>query len=258
MRYFYLSEWLPSIIAIAIGIGYTLIINYKTGKWKKDNEKEIKRLEGEVNQSNSTLNSAIQSYFASSEKLLDKRVEAYEALWGALMNTKNSFSNPIYDIYNFLTDEEIDADNAFDRISATFMMEDKISNNNIKGDLDGISNNIALMNQYMPYISSNSHTLLIVYAKAIGRISYNFYKEYSKQSIYSWKKDKPLMRLLSHALTKKEIEYINNIQLSSLATAINTIEYKILQEIQQSLNISHSAEDAIEHVKRTKDLMKGI
>lgn len=219
-------------------------------------DKKIEELRGEITQNNETLNAAVQSYFASSEKLLDKKVEACSTLWQSTLSIKDMFPSDIYLIYQIYTNEEFENSGAFDMISRAPLTGGYLSTHNIDNTVKPILNLSKSLSSYKPYLSDTSYRLFSVLQGATARILDQFISHYEISKIYNWKKDKALVNLLNIALEDDELKYIIELNLASLRAVMDTIEYKILQEIRASLNIKHSTEDTIKYLKEVEQLYK--
>lgn len=218
-------------------------------------DKKIEELKGEITKNNETLNAAVQSYFTSSEKLLDKKVEACSTLWQSTLSIRDMFPPDIYLIYQIYTNEELESSGAFDLISHA-PLTSGLSRYNIDNTVKPILDLSKSLSSYKPYLNDTSYRLFSVLQGATARILDQFINHYEISKIYNWKKDKALVNLLNIALEDDELKYIIGLNLASLRAVMDTIEYKILQEIRGSLSIKHSTEDTIKYVKEVEQLYK--
>ena len=216
-------------------------------------DKKIEEIRGEITKNNETLNTVVQSYFTSSEKLLDKKVEACSTLWQSTLNIRDMFPSDIYLIYQIYTNEELESPDMFDLISHA-PLTNGLSRYNIDNTVKPILNVSKSLSSHKPYLNDTSYRLFSVLQGATARILDQFISHYEISKIYNWKKDKALVNLLNIALKDDELKYIIELNLASLRAVMDTIEYKILQEIRGSLNIKHSTEDTIKYLKEVEQL----
>src|SRR5690554_5372654 len=107
-----LSVFTPILISLFV---YAVYIKIK-GSIEHGYNKQTEELKGEISKNNALLNSTVQSYFKSSEKLIDKKIEAYCLLWETAQKVKDHILPEMETIYNILTNDEIGDINAFEKI----------------------------------------------------------------------------------------------------------------------------------------------
>ena len=108
---------------------------------------------------------------------------------------------------------------------------------------------------YKPYISDRSYKLYYSYQGLIGRVTHQFIWEYSKLKVFDWKKDKGIEDILKITLTEKELDYVKSLKIGSLNTLIDLLEYKILQDFRDALNIKDSTSDTISYLKDIEQIL---
>ncbi|MDD2287973.1 hypothetical protein [Lascolabacillus sp.] len=220
-------------------------------------DKKIEEIRGEITKNNETLNAVVQSYFTSSEKLLDKKVEACSTLWQSTLNIRDMFPSDLYLIYQIYTNEELESPDMFDLINHA-PLTNGLSRYNIDNTVKPILNVSKSLSSHKPYLNDTSYRLFSVLQGATARILDQFISHYEISKIYNWRKDKALVNLLNIALKDDVLKYIIELNLASLRAVMDTIEYEILQEIRDSLNIKHSTEDTIKYLKEVEQLYNAI
>lgn len=248
---------ISTIITIALSfIMYWIYIKIK-GSIEHGNNKQTEELKGEISKNNALLNSTVQSYFKSSEKLIDKKIEAYCLLWETAQKVKDHILPEMETIYNILTNDEIGDINAFEKIGkASHINEYRrlMTEVELKSTHD-FTKKVAL---HRPFISDKAFKLFIVMQIFILRLRYKFIESYINREIYDWKKDKATVGVLRASLKENEINHIMNIDIYSLRTLIEIFELKIIQTTKRDLNINHTAEDAVQYVRKMEELFKGV
>lgn len=246
-------------IAATISLPFVLfwIYNKIKGSIEHGYNKQTEELKGEISKNNALLNSTVQSYFKSSEKLIDKKIEAYCLLWETAQKVKDHILPEMETIYNILTNDEIGDINAFEKIGkASHINEYRrlMTEVELKSTYD-FTKKVAL---HRPFISDKAFKLFIVMQIFILRLRYKFIESYINREIYDWKKDNSTVQVLGASLTENEIKHVMNLDLNSLRTLIEIIELKIIQTTKRDLNINHTAEDAVQYVRKMEELFKGM
>lgn len=248
-------------LSIAATISLPLVLFWIYTKIKGSIEhnynKQTEELKGEISKNNTLLNSSVQSYFSSSEKLIDKKIEAYRLLWETAQKVKDHILPEMGTIYNIFTNEEIDHPHFFDVIGkeSSIIEYTKLMTTEEIHPVYEASKKVAL---HRPFISDEAFRLFIVLQIFILRLRHKFIESYIKREIYSWKQDKATVGVLRASLTENEINYVLELDVYSLRSLIDMIEHKIIQTTKRDLNINHTAEDAVQYVRRMEDLFKSV
>lgn len=219
-------------------------------------DKKIEELKGEISKNKEMLSAVVHSHFTSSEKLIDKKVEASNILWESALKIIDMIPADINLLYQLHTDDEIESPDAFNTMKITPMLDVTSKLHNYDNTIKPIFEITKNLSPAIPYISDTAFKLYLTLQSLIGRIIYMFTYEYSLSEIYSWKRDEVIIGLLRTSLTDSEIEYIKNMKISALQHLIEMIKHKMLHEIRNSLNIMHSTEDTIKYVKEIEQLYK--
>jgi len=211
-------------------------------------EKKLEDVKGEIEKNNSTLSSIIQNYFSSSQKILDKKIHAYEELWTSIIEFKSFIPGGINLVFQILTDEELNDNKAYENLQNNGTLGKMLSLYNHEEEMKKFANKEDRLMKFQPYISDEMYKLFFVYRALVGRITHQFIWEFQNKKVYNWKKDKSLNGLLMIVLTEKELKYIYSIEISALPNLLDLLEYKILQDFRTNLNIKDSTNDSIEYL----------
>ena len=212
-------------------------------------EKKIETVKGGIEKDNSTLSSIIHNYFSSSQKILDKKIQAYEELWLSMIEIKSFLPGGINLFFQIFTEEEINDENAYENLQTKGTLGMVLNTYNRDLEMEKFSNKEDRLIKHQPYISDEMYKLFFVYRALIGRITHQFLWEFEKQKIYNWKNDKSLTNLLKIVLTDRELKYIYSIHVSALPNLTDLLEYKMMQDFRHNLNIKDSTNDSIEYIK---------
>ncbi|WKL44779.1 hypothetical protein [Flavobacterium sp. ZE23DGlu08] len=211
-------------------------------------DKKVLNIKGEIDKNNSILNSTIENYFSSSQKILDKRILAYELVWNSILEIRKKIPSGVLLIHQIMLDSELEDVNAFDKLDKNLKIGPLLRSYDSGVEvLKMVSDDEFL--KYKPYLSDFTYKLFFTYRSLLGRVTHSFLYSYSKGEIYQWKKDKNLKQILNITLTNEELDYIFKIKVDSLTNIIDLIEYKILQDFRNSLNIKESTNDSIDYLK---------
>lgn len=217
---------------------------------------EIEKIKGDIVKNNGLLTSIIQNHLSSSQKILDKKIQAYEILWTTILKIRDSFPSGISLVYQMLTDYEISKENAFEDLNNNPKMGPMLRSYEMDAEMKKIIDNGKHPLDFKPYISDNSFKLYYTYHVLIGRITHKFIWEFQKKKLYDWKQDPAMKDLLKVTLTEKEIHYIMSLKITAFSALTELIEYKILQDFRNSLNIKDSTNDTVEYLKDIETLLQ--
>lgn len=245
-----------AVVLIAIiGFFSKYLLTRLTQSSQHSYNSEIENIRGEISKNNSFLTSLIQNYFSSSQKILDKKIQAYELLWTSILKIKESFPGGISLVYQLLPDYEIEKENAFEDLNTNPKMGPLLRSYDMDTEMKKLVDNGKSLLDLKPYISDNSYKLFYTYQGLIGRITHKFIWDFQKSKLYDWKKDDALKSILKVTLTDKELSYIMSIKITALNSLTELIEYKILQDFRNSLNIKDSTNDTVEYLKDIETIL---
>jgi len=216
---------------------------------------KLEDIKGAISKNNNYLNSLVQDYLSSSQKILDKKIQAYELLWSCILTIKKNFPGGISLVYQLLPDSEIEEIDAFKKLDTNPKMAPILRSYKMDEEMLKMANNGNNLMTLKPYLSDASFKLFYTYQGLIGRVTHMFIWEYEKGKLYDWKKDNYLFDILKITLTEKELAYIKGIQISSLDSLKDLLEYKILQDFRNSLNIKDSTNDTVEYLKNLENIL---
>ncbi len=244
------------VLTAIIGFFSKYILTRLTQSSQHSYNSEIETIRGEIIKNNSFLTSLIQNYFSTSQKILDKKIQAYELLWTTILKIKDTFPSGIALVYQLLPDYEVEKENAFEDLNNNPKMGPVLRSYDMDTEMKKLVDNGKALLEFKPYISDNSYKLFYTYQGLIGRITHKFIWDYEKKKLYDWKKDDALKGVLKVTLTDKEMDYIMSIQITSLNSLTELIEYKILQDFRNCLSIKDSTNDTVEYLKDIETLLK--
>lgn len=227
--------------------------NYVTDRLKQSSQhvfdKRLEELKGDVTNNSNFLNSLVENHFSSSQKILDKKIQAYELLWDCILKIRQSFPAGISLVYQLMSDEQIEMTDAFETINNNRKMGPQLRKYDMDEEMGKMIDNSKPLVNLKPYISDSSYQLFHTYQGLIGRVTHQFIWDYSKEKLYNWKKDASLVKILKVTLSMDELKYVMSLKIMGLNTLTELIEYKILQDFRASLNIQNSTNDTVQYLK---------
>lgn len=223
-------------------------------KFKSD--AKLEDLKGDIDKYNSVLTSFFQNHLSSSQKVFDTKLKAYETLWEIVQKIKDAFPAGITMVYYLLTDDELNKNTVFNELDTNPKMGPGLRNYNLTDEMKKIIDSRKPLTKYRPYLSDKSFKLYYAFSAFYGRITHSFIWQYEKKNIYNWKNDKTLLDILSVTLTKEELEYIINSKFRAFESLTELLEYKIITDIREQLQISGSANDTIQYIKDIDKLIR--
>jgi hypothetical protein len=106
-----------TLVLATIARIFYLVINRKIEEAIKHGyNKKIEETKGEINRENGILDSITRNHLLSNQKILDRKIEAYELLWVRILDIKASMPSAISTIHFILTDKEFEDAAEFKRL----------------------------------------------------------------------------------------------------------------------------------------------
>jgi len=238
-----------TVLMLIIGFAYKIFIAKIEQATKYGYDKKIEEIKGDINRSNNIVDSITRNHLSSSQKLLDKKIEAYELLWSSILNIRDNFPPGIFLVHMLLIDSEIEKPDAFADLNNNPKIGPILRSYDRDDEMKKLIDNGKSLIILKPYLSDSSFKLFNAYQVLIGRVTHQFIWDYKHSKIYVWKNDESLEEILRITLTDKELNYIKDLKLNSLAALINLLEYKILQDYRINLEIKETTTDTIEYLK---------
>lgn len=215
-------------------------------------EKRLEGFKGEIEKNNQFISSIIQNYFSSSQKILDKKIQAYEELWKSMIKIKAIIPSGINLTFQIFTDEELNNTNAYFNLQNLSINLDYNVDDEMKNFFD-VEDNLM---KFQPYISDKIYKLFFVYRSVIVRVTHQFISTYNTKKVYNWKNDEGISNLLAIILTEKETKYIYSLPFSAFPNLLDLIEYKFVQDFRTNLDIKDSTNDSIGYLKDLEKIIE--
>lgn len=215
-------------------------------------EKKLENVRGDIEKNNSFLNSVVQNYFSSSQKILDKKIQAYEELWHSMIAIKSLIPSGINLIFQLFSDTEINDRDFYNKLQSNadrLGLGERLNSYNLDVEMKKLLTTEDILMKFQPYITDKVYKLFSVYRNLIARITHEFLFDYQNKKIFNWKNDKAVEALLNIVLTEKELQYIYSLEYGTLPNLLDLLEYKFVQDFKKKLDIKDSTNDTISHLK---------
>jgi hypothetical protein len=239
-----LIQFLGGTLVVSGGVS-VLIFEWLKNRWKKRNDEQLEALKGEIQRSNSAVGYLSSAYLTNFNKVQDKRIEAAEHLWSAVLKIKDAIPPVVYMAHTILLDEEF----IYQKVAGIATIKQETMAIDEMLHVQQLNTIRKEMEFYKPFLMDKADLLFTVYQGLIGRVSFNFIKGFRKGIISSWKKDEPTKNFLKQVLSGKEMNAIYTARVSSFEIAITILQTKILSEIRESLYGKNLTLDTLEHLK---------
>ncbi|MHB8276916.1 MAG: hypothetical protein ACYDIA_04600 [Candidatus Humimicrobiaceae bacterium] len=237
---FAFAEWIGARIAQRLNL-----------KWTKEKEKEIEKLKSDLTRDRDILNSTISAFSRQYQVSQNRRLTSLENLWKNIIKLRE-FNGPLQLFFNILQPQEYQ--NALREDGFNISLQ-SISFENISYLLKEISSSVEISR---PYLGIKLWSFFFIYRAFIGRIVVVFDKGRKESNIKPWYDDKHTMEVLSLALNKEELERISANKLLFLNYAVDSLEQKILNEIEDIITGHSISELSIDQARRNIQRIEDI
>jgi uncharacterized membrane-anchored protein YhcB (DUF1043 family) len=241
------------VIVAAIGFLSKIFLTKVAHSSQHSYNRRLEDIKGEIDKSNNLLNSITSNYFSASQKIVDKKIIAYEILWKNFQRTREDFPSGISLVYQLLHDDEIEKENAYEDLDSNPKMGPVLRKHSQHEEMRKMIDTTKELTDFRIYLSEKSYALVKSYQGIIFRVTHMFIWEYEKKKLYQWKKDDAIITYMKSNFNEKEIAYINGIKVGALDNVLNLFEYKILKDIKKNLLITDSENDSIAYLKELQD-----
>ncbi len=243
------------VLTAVIGFFSKYLLNKFAQTSQHGFDKKLEDMRGEIARNNNALSSIVQNYLTSSQKVLDKKIQAYDFLWARILEVKEFLPSGISAVCQIFLDSEINRVDGFKYIDDNPNMSKVLRSYNLEDQMKPFlkSSNDLLI--YKPYLSDGVYKLYYAYNALVGRMTHKFISHYQHKEVYNWKRDEHLNKILTVVLSDKEIEYIKELKTGSFPTTLDLLEHKILQDFKSNLNIQTSPEETIKYMRDIEKIM---
>lgn len=248
---------------IAVLGGYTVVItsiifwlSNRTAeklniRWKETSDKNIAKLQSDLDKSNDTLNSLINTTASNYHQAQQRRIHAIEIIWTSLLSYKEIIPSGGYTIYGILTDKELESYFTRESDNEYFLHgRNSIAKLTQPSYYAEYFNKTVTIEKERPFIGETIWISYKILEGFIGRIAYLLKIAVEKQSISHWHNDQGMKQILGSYLSAEEMKYVYSKRINSLEITVELLEGKLLTEINKVLSGETFSENALQRVKR--------
>jgi len=226
--------------------GSELIADRLHLKWKNSYDKELEDIRSLLARKSELLSLAISTASEINIKGHDLRLKAINEIWESIIKLRNDFYNVIL-YFNLFSPEE------YNKVLKNDDFKILIPSNNTY--VTEILRDISNIELNRPFIEERLWILFYIYRAVIARLSYRVIEGKLKGVLPKWDRDENgnidlTISLLKEVLKEEEIEYIQDKSLGGPQTALEIIEFKILEEMHRSITGISAAKRSLEDSKR--------
>lgn len=232
-----------------------IILGRMQRSWEKKSNIQIENLKGEIAKSNSLINILTHQVGNGFQKILDKRVDAAEDIWLKTLAIEKNQPDTVQVLYQILQKHEFN--NEFIE-SGNKEISLSLVEINFPEFVMNSSKIIDELAKYRPYLSEYLWTLIFSFHGFIGRTSFLLIDGYKKNLIKFWLEDKGVREILNSALTKEEIEFLDNSNIQPYLVAIDIFKTKILNELKKLISSDEFTENVISQVQKINQISKNL
>jgi hypothetical protein len=242
-----------SVIIVAVwGIAKTLFVDWIKSQWNKRANRQLEDIKGEIARNNSSLNSITGAFLNNYQKVQEKRTEAAQLLWQAVLKIRDGMPNEIALALRVYTDEELKtvASNKNDERNVKIRNVDFIPFQNLIHDTSKD------LEKYKPFISDRCYLYFESYASLIGRYSYKILDGFKKGKLILWTEDAMLKNMAIILTTDEQLKIIFQHQMLSFILLLQVAEKNIISELRDSITGKNIPIDAAEYIRSTNEVLK--
>jgi len=244
-----------AVLALVLGWFSKYFIRRLDQRNQHSFDKRLEEIKGAITKGNNTLNTTIGSYLSSSQKILDKKIQAYETLWASVTKLKGDMAQGIFFVHDIFPYKWFAEHSSFEKLNNNRNLGPAIRAYSIDKNVTVLLDNYKQIEACKPYVTDKSYMRYYAYQAVIGRFTHEFIDAYSNRKLYCWKEDSHLNDIIKVILTEEEIKNIYDLELGSITRLVNLLEYKILEDIRSTLSIKDNTEDTISYLKQIESIL---
>jgi hypothetical protein len=223
-----LGGWAILTSAVAIWISRLLAerLNYK---WSRDQQSEIERLRAELSRNQSIQNAAIGSFAASHSAANERRFNAIDQLWKAVIRIRAN-TPPIVTISDILLPNEYGE--LFTNPNFRAARND-VNQFTIVGAMNAST---ADLENCRPFLGEYLWSLFFAYRALVGRSLFLISEARDVSSYRPWYQDKGIRDLLCAVFSNEDVERLLSLRIGRFDAVRMAIEQKMLEHAQGTIS----------------------
>ena len=228
--------------------------------WTRNANSELQDLKANLDKYNSNLIGLQTSHLFHVQNSHNKRIEAIEVVWSALLEIKQNIPSPIGLCLQILADEQF-TNEILDKAGSPGGTYEKsfgkvLSQMDEAVDTFFVARASYKVDNVRPFLNPDLYDLYKTYTGVVGRTLFQFIWHYKKDKLTCWKNDETITNLLKQVLNEKEYQYILSVQIGSFNTRTNLLEVKMLDKMNTTITGTDRSSDTIKHIKTLETIWK--
>jgi len=241
-----LGGWTVVITGIISFISY-LATQRIIGSWDVKNQRELETLRSNQAETQLLLKDTISTISSSQSLLQERRVEAVDKLWKAILAMKQHYS-PITFFFTITLPHEYRA--ALSN-SAIFEGLREIDDEYITNP----PSEVAETEKLRPYLGETLWLHFFVYRAILGRLAVLVKWLKEDKDVGDWRQDSGIQQHLKVVLEKDEFSNLMNLSPMDIYYALNILDSKALKEISFILSGRKSSLESFENSKELRKML---
>jgi hypothetical protein len=248
------------IILTSITIFVSKVVSNRINrKYQHSFNTKLENVKGEIYRSNSLLSNLVNDHLNTSQKITDIKINSYESMWEAYLQSNKFFPTTFDLIYSIFTDADLKSDGIFDRIYANSKLNTDLIRLGEEFEFSVTMLHFSKLQNSLEKLEPFLSTSIIRYFNSCHflnmRTTFGFVEGYKKKEIYFWKEDKGTTDFIESILTQKEFSFIIDSQIGSYKRLHNLLRLKITEQFKKDLGIKETITDTVKYIKEIETIL---
>lgn len=213
-------------------------------EWKTKNQAEIERLKGQLQNDRIAINTALESLSLGQERAQERRLDAVEDLWDAILKIREH-AQPAINFYELLYPEEYDK--ALDNPKIMSIVSDVDEEYVTDGFAHGDD-----LERMRPYLGENLWHLFVMYRAVLGRMTLFIAEGKREGQIQNWREDDLILSYLEKALDEDNLDRATEQNSRATRVLIDSLEGKVIEEMSLVISGRRSSRESYKTAQKLR------
>lgn len=241
-----LGGWTVIVTAILSFISY-LTTQKIIGAWDVKNQRELETLRNNQAETQLLLKDTISIISSSQSLLQERRIDAVDKLWKAVLAIKEHYSGATF-FFSILMPSEYKSALSNPTLSAGIKKIDK----QYIVDYPEV---VTELENFRPYLGETLWLHFFIYRAVVGRLAYMVTWLKEGEDIKDWRQDSGIQQHLKSVFDEEEFKALTGASPMDVYYALNILESKILKETSYILSGRKSSLESFENSKELRKLL---
>lgn len=245
-----LGGWSAVLVVVSTWLS-KLFTERLLSKWRRDEQAHLETLRNDLAGNRLLVEAAVRSFASGQDALQQKRVDAVERMWAAVLQMRERLSSPVY-FFSILLPSEYDS--VLDKEGGTLATAIASVDDDMLMTALKPSANTELDR---PLLGETLWLQFFIYRAFLGRLGVLIVMGKRKRHIPDWRGDTAVRQLLSNVLPKDRLDEILSATKdpSAVNRAVDTLEWIMLEEMSR---ITSGRRSSFESFQNAKDLNAAV